>query len=193
MPILASEPASFPDTLFQEPPGHEPSNRSWCVLHTRPRQEKSLARQLYQQRLPFYLPLVPKRSRMRNRIVCSYNPLFAGYVFLLATQEERIKALETGRVVRTLPVGDQAELWTDLRQVHRLIATGAAITAEDRLVPGTIAEIRTGPLAGLRGKIIRNMSGGRFVVEVNFICQGASVLLDDFNLTAVDEERVTNK
>ena len=34
--------------------------------------------------------------------------------------------------------------------------------------------------AGLKGKIIRVATGRRFVVQVDFIQQGASVVLDDF-------------
>ena len=40
-------------------------------------------------------------------------------------------------------------------------------------------EITTGPLAGLCGTVVRTASGRRFVVRVDFIQQGASVLLED--------------
>jgi len=49
-------------------------------------------------------------------------------------------------------------------------------------------EIQSGPLAGLRGKVLRSASGWRFVVTIDFIQQGASVLLDDFNLVCVNGE-----
>ena len=87
-----------------------------------------------------------------------------------------------------LEVADQKTLWDDLTQVHRLINTGAPITPEERLEPGAPVEISRGPLAGLKGRIIRAASGRRFVVQVNFIQRGASVLIDDFNLIAIDEE-----
>ena len=45
---------------------------------------------------------------------------------------------------------------------------------------------RSGPLAGLKGKIVRASSGKRFVVQVDFIQKSASVLLDDFTLAAVE-------
>jgi hypothetical protein len=52
-------------------------------------------------------------------------------------------------------------------------------------VAGATVEIRHGALAGLKGKIIRAASGNRFVVQIDFIQQGASVLLDGFCLEAV--------
>jgi transcriptional antiterminator RfaH len=189
MPLLPPEPNLFPDDLFAGPPAEVPDlGRVWWVLHTKPRQEKSLARQLLRARLPFYLPVVSRRCLVRQRILQSHVPLFAGYVFLLADRSERLNALTTGRIVRTLEVFDQQGLWHDLGQVYRLIASGAPVTPEARLAPGTPVVIRTGPLAGLRGRILRTASGQRFVVQVDFIQQGASVLLDDFCLAPAEEE-----
>jgi transcription antitermination factor NusG len=184
MPILQAEPQLYPECLFEQT-RESSSDRKWWVLHTRPRQEKSLARQLYAGTMPFYLPLISRRLHIRQRVVNSYLPLFGGYVFLLAEPDERLMALGTKRVVRSIPVADQDGLWRDLTQMHRLICSGAPITPEDRLSPGTLVEIRSGPLAGLRGKILDKASRRRFVVEIDFIQRGASVLLDDFTLAPV--------
>jgi transcriptional antiterminator RfaH len=187
MPLLAAEPNIYPPNLLVESAPEKPGpDRQWLVLHTKPRQEKSLARQLLEVQVPFYLPIVQRRLLVRGRRLTSHVPLFAGYVFLLGNNEQRVTALTTNRVVRTLPVGDQEGLWRDLRQVNQLITSGAPITPEDRLVPGAAVEIRTGPLAGLRGKILRTASGRRFVVEVDFIQRGASVLLDDVCLSSLE-------
>jgi transcriptional antiterminator RfaH len=186
MPILPPEPNSYPETLFDGDAGFR-ADRRWWVLHTKPRQEKSLARQLLQSQVPFYLPLIERRSLIRGRVMKAHVPLFPGYLFLLAKREERVTALATNRVVHTLEVADQGTLWDDLTQVDRLIGTGAPITPEERLEPGALVEITSGLLAGLKGRILRAANGRRFVVQVNFIQRGASVLIDDFNLTAIDE------
>jgi transcription antitermination factor NusG len=185
MPLLPPEPNTFPHQLFSEETTAVRSGRQWWVLHTKPRQEKSLARQLLQARVPFYLPLIERRSLTRGRVMHSSIPLFAGYLFLLGQRDERLTALATKRVVHTLEVADQQTLWDDLTQVHRLINTGAPITPEERLAPGDLIQITRGPLAGLKGRIIRSASGRRFVVQVNFIQRGASVLIDDYNLIAI--------
>jgi transcriptional antiterminator RfaH len=186
MPILTDEPHVFPDDLFDASPDGC-AGRIWWALHTRPRQEKCLARQLLASRIPFYLPLVSKRLRIRKRTFTSHQPLFASYLFLLAEPKERIAALGTNRIVRPIPVANQKGLWRDLVQIHRLICSGSPITPEGRLAPGKIVEIKSGPLAGLRGKILEHATRKRFVVEVDFIQQGASILLDDFTLTPVLE------
>jgi transcription antitermination factor NusG len=185
MPILCEEPNVYPADLFTGEGAT--GGRKWWVLHSKPRQEKALARQMLDERVPFYLPLLERKTVVRGRVVPSRVPLFAGYVFLLADHEERIKALATRRVVRSLEVQGQQELWSDLAGVDRLISAGLPVTPEQKLYPGALVEIRTGPLAGLRGKIIREATRRRFVVQVNFIHQGASVTLDDFALAAVRE------
>jgi transcriptional antiterminator RfaH len=186
MPILTDEPQVFPESLFESSQTGL-GGRKWWAVHTKPRQEKSLARQLLASSIPFYLPLVSKRLRIRNRTFTSRLPLFASYLFVLAEPEERSAALATNRIVRAISVGDQDRLWRDLSQIYRLIRAGAPITPEERLAPGNLVEIKSGPLAGLRGKIVDRASRKRFVVEVDFIQRGASVLVDDVTLTPVIE------
>jgi len=184
MPVLPLEPCVFPENLFENI-AEASSGRFWWALHTRPQQEKSLARQLYSCKIPYYLPVVSRRSKIRKRTFTSHNPLFPGYFFLLAEGKERVQALATRRIVRSIEVIDQDRFTRELLQIHKLISCGAPITPEGRLVVGTLVEIRSGPLAGLRGKILQTASSRRFVVEVDFIQKGASVRLEDFWLSPV--------
>jgi transcriptional antiterminator RfaH len=180
VPILAAEPDRYPSHLFDLHPADAfGPGRAWWALHTKPRQEKSLARRLHAEGIAFYLPSVARRCHVRGRVLTSHVPLFTSYLFLLADREERVAALASDRVVHSLEVHDQTRLWHDLRQIDRLIALGAPVDTESRLAPGTPVEITTGPLAGLNGTVIRTVSGRKFVVRVDFIQQGASVLLED--------------
>jgi len=173
----------YPVNLFEQAAGE----RVWWVLHTKPRQEKALARQMLEAQIPFYLPLIKHKTVVRGRLLQSYVPLFSGYLFLLAQMEERVVALATRRVVRSLEVPQQGDLRRDLAQVERLISSGLPVTPEQKLSPGKAVTIRTGPLAGLRGKIIREVSRRRFVVQVDFIRQGVSALLEEYMLAPVSE------
>jgi transcriptional antiterminator RfaH len=188
MPILPAEPAVFPDDLFEATSSADGADRRWWVLHTKPRQEKALSRRLFEQQLPYFLPLQRRRTLMRGRAMTSYAPLFPSYVFQFSNEQERGSALATGRVVQTLPVTDQQRLWTELNQIHRLLDSGRAVAAEQGLTPGALVEICSGPLTGLRGKILTTASGRRFVVQVDFIQRGASVLLEGCDLVELASE-----
>jgi transcriptional antiterminator RfaH len=179
MPILDAEPNWYPNNLWEVPAPFFLGQRQWYAMHTKPRQEKSVARCCYQRQLPFYLPLLARGTLIRGRVRTAYVPLFTGYCFVVADPAERLSALATGRIAHSLEVPDPTKLWDELRQVQRLISSGAPITPEGRLEPSTPVEIRSGPLAGLRGIIIRRAKERRFVVQVDFIQRGASVELDE--------------
>ena len=179
MPILATEPDLLPADLFDHAAGcHPEDTRRWWVAHTLPRQEKAFARQLYDVELPYYLPCDRRRTKVRNKVVISHVPLFSGYVFVRAAEEERIKMLNTNRLAGLLDVRDQDRLWEDLRRVRRVLDLGRPVTMEQRLAPGTTVTIRTGPLMGMTGTVIKSNGGFQFVVAVDFLRRGISVTVD---------------
>lgn len=174
MPILAAEPDLYPADLFESCG----DRRAWAVAQTKPRQEKCLARDLLGQEIPFFAPCTPRRIRIRNRIAVSYNPLFAGYVFVRCESGERGRVLGTNRVTRLLAVGDQERLTDDLRQVWALTGLGLPLTTVERLDIGEKVRVRTGPMTGLTGSVVRSAGRQRFVVAVDFLGKGVAVELE---------------
>ena len=178
--ILSAETDLFPDSLFLQ--SQPDDGRDWWLAHTKPRQEKALARELLDAELPFYLPCSPLRKRVRNRVVTSHIPLFSGYAFVRVTPDERPRVYAGNRVARLVTVVDQDRLWSDLTQVRQLLMMGEPIALEDRLQPGTPVTIRSGPLIGLTGTIVRAATGQKFVVQVHLIQRGVSVTVDSVSL-----------
>lgn len=189
MPVLPLEPFVYPEELLAQPVWQ--ADAQWWVLHTRPRAEKQLARQLVAKEVGFFLPLYERRVRMQRRLVRSFLPLFPGYLFLQGTEEDRGRALGTGLVVGCLVVSDQDRLTQDLVRIHELIQSDAPLSPERQLEPGMEAEITSGPLAGCRGTIVRRTGNRllRFVVEVKFLQQGVSVEVDESMIERVETRR----
>jgi transcriptional antiterminator RfaH len=185
MPILAAEVAQYPDDLFEQlPETDEP--RFWWALFTRPRQEKSVARQLLSRQIPFYLPLVAKNLAYRGRRLKSHIPLFSAYLFMYGTDAERTASLGTNRLAGVLPVPDGDQLVRDLAQLRQLIASKAPLTVESRLLPGRRVRIRSGPMLGIEGTVVSRLRETRLVLAVNFLQRGVSVEVDDFILEPLD-------
>lgn len=185
MPILKEEPNLYPETLLDEPPA-DVADRHWFALYTKARQEKSLAREMRKQRIPFYLPLVKKMNVSRGRRRVSLSPLFGGYVFLFAADEERVRCLATNRISRVLSVEQPQQLVFDLRQFRQLIAAGAPLTIEARLAPGRKVRVRQGVFAGVEGTVLKRRGETRLLVAINFLQKGASVEIDDFLLEPLE-------
>ena len=185
MPVLRKEPSLYPELLLDSSSWQE-GDRRWMVLYTKPRQEKALSRELFRQQIPFYLPLVKKTLQYQSRKVSSHTPLFSGYVFLYASESERVRTLATNRVLRTLQVDDPERLVCDLRQLRQLIASDAPLTVESRLAPGNRVRVRKGPFAGIEGLVLRRRGHTHLLVSINFIQRGASVEIEDFLLEPLD-------
>jgi transcriptional antiterminator RfaH len=181
MPVLPLEPYVQPENLLASDwaGGREASR--WWVLHVRPRAEKVLSRRLLKHGVPFFLPIYEHRWHTGRRQLCSYLPLFPGYVFLFASDEQRFLALETNLVVRCLAVGDQQRLRADLACIQRLMTSGAALSPEEQILPGTRVEIVTGPFAGIQGTVIEQRQQTRFIVDISFLQRGVSVQIDATN------------
>jgi len=185
MPVLKQEVSLWPEDLLDGPPA-EPSESRWWLLYTKARQEKSLARKLLSHSISFYSPLVRRTLLYNGRRINSFVPLFAGYVFLYGTPETLNCAWTTQSLSRVLLVDDQYRFRCDLERIHRLVSSNAPLTPESRLLPGKRVRVRSGPLLGVEGTVLSRRGEVRLLVAINFLQQGASVLLEDYMLEAID-------
>ncbi|OAI41164.1 hypothetical protein AYO40_03730 [Planctomycetaceae bacterium SCGC AG-212-D15] len=180
--MLPQEPSVFPEDLLSA----EGVQGSWCVLHTRPRAEKSIARKFLRARLPFFLPQYEKKCYGGGRVRSAYLPLFPGYVFARG-EGVRDAALATNQVAQVLPVPDQQRFHEDLLRIHRLTQAEFELTPEERLCVGTRVIITAGALADMCGKVLRCGTKCRFFVEIDFLGRGVSVEVESWLLRPVND------
>jgi transcriptional antiterminator RfaH len=187
MPILPAEPDLHPASLWQEGGSGGPNECWWC-LHTKPRQEKAVARVLKLQDISYYLPQVVKVDRTpQGRKIRSIIPLFTGYLFLLGDDFARIEALRTDRLANVLPIVDQDTLIHDLRQIYQMLSSGLTVLPESVMPVGARVRIKTGPLMGMEGTVIRRGKRDQFVAIVQFLGRGATVDLEDWQVERIDD------
>ena len=184
MPILAAETSLFPENLLFDFTAATPESRWWAV-YTKARQEKSLARQLVGLDVPFYLPLIPRVANIAGRRVKSLLPLFSGYLFVYASDEQRVQTLATDRVAHMWSAHDTRELTTDLQAVQALIESGVPLTTEGRLEAGQRVRVTSGALEGLEGTVISRRGEDRLLVSVHFLQQGVSIQIKDYLLEPI--------
>jgi transcriptional antiterminator RfaH len=178
MPILAQEPDIFPDTLLDQP--SESADDTWFAMYTLARQEKELMRKLRPLKIAHYGPMIQQRKRSpQGRIRTSYVPLFTGYVFIRGDEVARHNAVSTGCISRCLHVTEHEELVDDLKRVRQLLLTGEEVRPEPKPLVGRMAMVKNGAMKGLKGTITKTLSQHRLTVFVNFMQQGASVIVDE--------------
>ncbi len=165
-----------------------PGAGRWFVLHTKSRQEKSVARDLRAMGVGHYLPLVRSVRYYGRRKAAVEVPLFPGYVFLRGERDDAFRADRTGRVVKILPVPDEARLEGELEQVRVALGRGVELDPHPYLRCGMRVEVRSGPLKGVRGLITEKKRRSRLVLQVQVLSRASSLEIDGSLLEVVEPE-----
>jgi transcriptional antiterminator RfaH len=150
----------------------------WWLIHTKPRHEKSLARELRMLGVAHYLPVTKCKVLTRGRPRITRAPQFPGYLFLWGDLEHRLLALKTNRVVATHRIEDQGGLSNQLWDLADLIEKGVALRIEERLVAGQNVRVKSGLLRDKRGVIMRRAGKTRLFVLVNELLGGVSLEIE---------------
>jgi hypothetical protein len=179
------KPSDTPPSLYPEEAQFEIIEGIWWVAHTKPRQEKALARDFLRSSIPYFLPMYEPRRRSRGRSWKTTLLLFPGYVFFCGDDQDRITALETGRIVNMIPVPDQTALVAELSALKRVMDAGLEIDTYPALKTKSRCRVLSGPLQCMEGKVLRRKGKARFIVTIAILGQGASVEIDGNELEPV--------
>lgn len=150
----------------------------WWVVHMKPHQERKLSRDLRAVEIPYFLPMVDRHRKIKNRRRLTKVPLFPGYLFFGGGQLERRAVLRTGRTARVIEVDNQDQLKHELQQVLRALHSGLKIDPYKALKTGTLCRIVSGPGMGLIGKVIKRSGKCRVILDVETIGQSITIEVD---------------
>jgi transcriptional antiterminator RfaH len=150
----------------------------WWLIHTKPRQEKALARELQNIGVPHYLPVTKCKALTRGRPRITRAPQFPGYLFLRGDSEQRLSALKTNRIVATHRIDDQIELANQLWVLADLIEKGVPLRIEERLVAGQYVRVKSGLLRDKQGFVMKRAGKTRLFVFINQMLGGVSLEIE---------------
>jgi transcription antitermination factor NusG len=151
----------------------------WYAAYTLPRHEKAVAHRLVQQKIESYLPLYPAVRCWNHRRIEVELPLFPGYVFVKMLLADRIRILSRPGIIRLVSFdGHPAVLPDD--EIERLQSSLAIwkATPYPFLTAGKQVRIKSGPFAGLEGKILRRKGKIRLLVTLDLIQSAMLLELD---------------
>jgi len=109
-------------------------------------------------------------------------PLFPAYIFVCGDKSDRLKVLDTGRIAKLIPVGNQAGLVSELSSITGFIESELKGDPYPALKTKSRCQVRSGPLQGLEGQVVRRKGSARFIVTISILGQGASVEIDGSEL-----------
>ncbi len=160
---------------------------AWFALRTAPRHEKRVHERLIGQGIESFLPLCERISRWTDRRKRIEVALFPGYCFARFERLRRIGVVKTGGVIEILGTNNVPESIPDseIEGLKRVMQSRLPYEASLTLRPGMAVEVTRGPLAGVRGTLIRHDGRCRLLIAIDLIRQGAVVDIDAADVAAV--------
>ena len=152
----------------------------WYAAYLHPRREKSVARQMQERGLHWFLPLYRSVRRWKDRRKEIELVLFPGYVFIYIALQDRLRVLQLPGAVRFVSFGGQPSSLPD-REVETLRAgLKENIYAEPHpyLTAGRRVQVIRGPFLGTHGILIRRKDKFRVVISLALITRAVSVEVD---------------
>ena len=165
---------------------HEDPAASWYALATRSRQEKRVRDRLADRGVDLLLPLIRRLSQWSDRKMWIDAPLFPGFCFARFSLNDRLAVLTLPGVVRIVGCnGPEAIPDEEMVSLQKLAVSGLDYERQEYCEEGMLVEVIGGPLAGVRGTLIRKAGRDHVVVRVRLIHQSASVQVVRSNIRPV--------
>jgi transcription antitermination factor NusG len=164
----------------------------WYAAYTSANHEKSAAIQLRQRSIEHFLPLYESLRRWKDRRTQLQLPLFPGYVFVRLALHDRLQVLQVPGIVRLvgfngLPCALPEE---DIEAIRNCLRRGYQVEPQPFLKVGRRVRVKTGPLQGLEGSILRVKNRTRFVLSFELIMRSVAVEVDGMELEPVDSRAI---
>jgi transcription antitermination factor NusG len=169
------------------PCGQTSAALHWYAAYTCAQHEKSVSRQLEARSIECFLPLCEKLSQWKDRRVKVQLPLFAGYVFVRLSLEDKLHALQIPGLVRLVGFNARPTPLPDaeMQALRNGLLASLRVEPCPYLQIGRRVRILSGPLAGLEGNLLKKRSGLRFVVSLHLIQRSVTVEVQSADLEQV--------
>lgn len=179
--FVTSQPVSTTPQLVASMPAERLG--SWYAVHTRSNFEKRVAAELQEKQFETFLPLWEQQRQWKDRKHLTSFVLFPGYVFCRLPEqgEARLRVLNTPGVSRILgyTAGAQTPVAeAEIVAIRRLLDSRLPFAPYPYLQTGTRVRMKSGPLQGVEGVLVRTKPAMRLVLSVELLSQSVSAEVD---------------
>ena len=159
----------------------------WFALYTRHQHEKAVAQILSSKNMEVFLPLYTATHRWRDRVKNISLPLFPNYLFVTRCQQRRAEILSTYGIydfVRLCgapaPISDE-----EIQVVRRAAEEGRNVEPCPFLNTGERVRVKSEPLKGLEGILIRRKNDYRLVLSIELLSRSIAVEVGVFDVERI--------
>ena len=170
---------------------YEEKPPAWYTLYTQSHCENLVSDQLSARGFTLFLPMIQVWSRRDGSKHLIERPMFPGYLFLhhamdknsyLEVRKARGLVRILGESWDRLVVIPDSEIWS----IRAAATSHLLITSHQYLKEGQCVRIKSGPLAGVEGILVKvNLRKGLFVLSIDLLQRSIAVEVDITNVEAV--------
>lgn len=152
----------------------------WYALHTRYQHERFVAGILQNKGFEIFLPVYTVRHKWQDRIKQLSLPLFPSYLFIREGLDRWLQIVSTPGVCNIVGCGGvPAPIpFAEIDRVRRVVESELRVEPYPFLKSGDWVRLKSGPLAGLEGILVRKKNSTRLVVSVEMLGKSAAVEVD---------------
>jgi transcription antitermination factor NusG len=158
----------------------------WYAAYTRANHERRVADQLVERGMEYFLPQYESLRNWKDRRVRLQMPLFPGYVFVHLALQNRLRVLQVPGVAclvgfagRPMAVPEE-----EFARIRGFLNKGLRAEPHPYLQAGRRVRVRSGPLEGMEGIVLRRKNGWRLVISLDLIHRAMDVDVDGADLEA---------
>jgi transcription antitermination factor NusG len=153
----------------------------WYATHVRSRHEKQVMSQLQERNVDCFLPVYRSVRRWKDRRKELDLVLFPGYVFVHMDLKDRLRVLQLPSVVRFISFNGHPAPLPDgeIETLSNGLASGVRAEPHPYLKVGHRVRVRSGPMTGAQGILVRRKDKFRIVLSIDLIMRAVAVEVDE--------------
>ncbi|MDQ3019411.1 MAG: UpxY family transcription antiterminator [Bacteroidota bacterium] len=163
--------------------------KNWYVLQTKPRNEKIVFKQVEQKGIESFLPVVEKIRIWSDRKKKIQVPLFSGYVFVHANEEERIKAISnTHGALRYIFYEKHPAIVREreIEIIKQALLEPEKISIEDKKIKkGDSIIVTHGIFKGMRGLVNEFRGNYKLTINLEELSYSFSIILNSNEVSSI--------
>jgi transcription antitermination factor NusG len=159
----------------------------WYAAYTSANHEKRVTEQFVVRDVEHFLPVYESVRRWKDRRVMLQMPLFPGYVFVRMALRDRLQVQQVPGVAHLVGFdGTPAALPDEeIDALRTSLESGVRAEPHPYLTVGRHVRLKSGPLAGMQGILVRRKGNFRVVISIELIQRSVAVDADVADVEAL--------
>ena len=159
------------------------AGRNWYAVCVRSRFEFKIEKNLSKKGIEIFLPAVKVRRRWTDRNKLVIFPLFPGYLFVNIDKNsaERKTVIGAHGVVRYVcmsPGVPEPIAEDQIMSLKKAAENDISLESYPAIKEGNRVRIKSGPLAGIEGMMVKKEKNSLLVLSVDILQKGAALKID---------------